>query len=328
MAGSGGTATGGSSTGGDSATGAASSGGAASGGAASGGAASGGAASGGAASGGAASGGAASGGGNSADDCAGDPCQHGGVCTDGDDDFTCDCPAGYDGKSCEIDIDECAGGPCQNGGVCTDGANDYSCACPAGYDGKKCENDIDECANNPCQNGGACTDGVNEYGCKCPEGFTGANCELSVGQITITEDMMVGTAYSWGRTPNEYSGGVCGSGESPGFAWTDTTGVVPASISIQVAAAWNCNDLPNTPRAVYLNGVEVGSILPAGDYASTCTCNYVVVPRTVEFTTTAPFVANGVNTVTFAFAAEDDCESYGANPDWDNAYGFITLGTP
>jgi hypothetical protein len=157
-------------------------------------------------------------------------------------------------------------------------------------------------------------------------GTSGANCEVLT--IPITQSMMVGTAYDCEKDPPEFSGGECGTGESPGFTWTDATGVTPTSISIQVAPAWNCNDLPDTPRAVFLNGVEVGGILPGGDTATTCTCEYTVVPRTVEFTTTAPFVAGGVNTVTFAFAAEDDCESYGANPEWDNAYGFIALTTP
>ena len=31
---------------------------------------------------------------------------------------------------------------CQNGSVCTDLVNDYECACPAGYEGKDCEIDI------------------------------------------------------------------------------------------------------------------------------------------------------------------------------------------
>ncbi len=278
--GSGGTAAGGSASGGDSSSGGAGTGGFGAIGA------SGGATSGGAASGGTASGGSASGGGNNADDC--------------------------------------ASAPCQNGGLCTDGDNDYTCACPAGYEGKDCEVDIDDCMPNPCKNGGQCTDAVNAYACKCPEGTAGSNCDALT--LPITQDMMLGTAYtSCSRIPPEFTGGVCGSDEAPGFTWTDATGVTPSSISISVAAAWNCNDLPNTPRAVYLNGVEVGSILPAGDDASTCTCNYTVVPRTVELTTTTPFVVGGVNTVTFAFASPTDCESYGANPEWDNAYGFIVL---
>jgi hypothetical protein len=37
------------------------------------------------------------------------------------------------------DIDECADAPCQNGGTCTDGVNDYTCTCVTGYSGDMCE---------------------------------------------------------------------------------------------------------------------------------------------------------------------------------------------
>ena len=38
------------------------------------------------------------------------------------------------------DINECASNPCQNGGTCTDGINQYTCACVPGYDGAECQN--------------------------------------------------------------------------------------------------------------------------------------------------------------------------------------------
>ena len=38
-----------------------------------------------------------------------------------------------------LDPDDCASSPCQYGGACTDGLDDYSCACPAGTTGKSCE---------------------------------------------------------------------------------------------------------------------------------------------------------------------------------------------
>ena len=37
------------------------------------------------------------------------------------------------------DINECSSTPCQNGGSCTDGVNEYMCACLAGYEGDNCE---------------------------------------------------------------------------------------------------------------------------------------------------------------------------------------------
>ena len=37
------------------------------------------------------------------------------------------------------DIDECAPKPCQNGGTCTDGINEYTCTCAAGYTDNNCQ---------------------------------------------------------------------------------------------------------------------------------------------------------------------------------------------
>ena len=38
------------------------------------------------------------------------------------------------------DIDECSSDPCQNGGTCEDGVNEYTCQCATGYTGTNCEN--------------------------------------------------------------------------------------------------------------------------------------------------------------------------------------------
>ena len=37
------------------------------------------------------------------------------------------------------DVDECSSNPCENGGTCNDGINEYSCQCVAGYTGANCE---------------------------------------------------------------------------------------------------------------------------------------------------------------------------------------------
>ena len=38
-----------------------------------------------------------------------------------------------------VDINECAIIPCLNGGTCTDGVNNYTCSCAAGFTGNDCE---------------------------------------------------------------------------------------------------------------------------------------------------------------------------------------------
>lgn len=40
------------------------------------------------------------------------------------------------GAKCEVDIDECDSAPCQNGGLCKDGMEDFQCQCRPGYLGK------------------------------------------------------------------------------------------------------------------------------------------------------------------------------------------------
>ena len=37
------------------------------------------------------------------------------------------------------DVDVCSSNPCENGGTCMDGINEYSCQCVAGYTGANCE---------------------------------------------------------------------------------------------------------------------------------------------------------------------------------------------
>ena len=38
-----------------------------------------------------------------------------------------------------IDVDDCMPNPCENGGNCTDGINEYNCTCAPGYTGVNCE---------------------------------------------------------------------------------------------------------------------------------------------------------------------------------------------
>lgn len=46
------------------------------------------------------------------------------------------------GDYCEDEINECMARPCLNGGTCSDAFNDFSCDCPPGYNGKRCEWDV------------------------------------------------------------------------------------------------------------------------------------------------------------------------------------------
>jgi len=37
------------------------------------------------------------------------------------------------------DVDECASNPCQNGGTCNNGENQYTCTCTVGYTDTHCD---------------------------------------------------------------------------------------------------------------------------------------------------------------------------------------------
>lgn len=71
-------------------------------------------------------------------------------------------------------MNECVSRPCQNGGLCVDGVNQYTCKCMIGFQGVNCEIDINECQSNPCSSNAICTTPqVNMYQCTCQNGYSG-----------------------------------------------------------------------------------------------------------------------------------------------------------
>ena len=114
------------------------------------------------------------------DDCFSSPCQNGGTCIDGLQDYTCQCPSGTSGKDCNININECESEPCQNGAICTNGFGAPVCDCLPGYYGNLCQYShflvSKHCDASPCQNGGSCSQGRDTFNCRCPVGFSGKTC--------------------------------------------------------------------------------------------------------------------------------------------------------
>ncbi|XP_002030177.2 cubilin homolog [Drosophila sechellia] len=79
---------------------------------------------------------------------------------------------------------ECLSDPCKNGGTCHDAYKGFQCECPAGWQGESCEDDVNECFTlagtdlDGCLNHGQCINTPGSYRCVCRNGFTGTHCRL------------------------------------------------------------------------------------------------------------------------------------------------------
>jgi len=116
-------------------------------------------------------------------------CLNGGRCIDGDGfDYYCECPMGWAGKQCQIDVDECSSNPCQNGGVCIDALGSYECACPYGFTGTFCEQTVEQCDNSLCNYRGFCLVENDENRCYCVPDFHGNACQFQYNECLIPDN--------------------------------------------------------------------------------------------------------------------------------------------
>ncbi len=107
-------------------------------------------------------------------------------------------------------VDNCLSDPCFRG-TCVSQPNGFTCQCPPGYTGDSCDIDIDECESNPCLNGD-CTDQVNSYQCSCLPGFTGPNCEIEASPTynctdrnpCTPENILAGSFYFAADDPGRF----------------------------------------------------------------------------------------------------------------------------
>ncbi|XP_017711711.1 PREDICTED: fibulin-7 isoform X2 [Rhinopithecus bieti] len=120
-------------------------------------------------------------------ECSSQPCQNGGTCVEGVNQYRCICPPGRTGNRCQhqaqTDVNECElygqeGRPRLCMHTCVNTPGSYRCTCPSGYltlaDGKSCE-DVDECVGlQPvCPQGTTCINTGGSFQCvspECPEG--------------------------------------------------------------------------------------------------------------------------------------------------------------
>jgi hypothetical protein len=73
-------------------------------------------------------------------------------------------------------VNLCGPDTCSNGGTCSNTIESFLCQCPPGFTGVRCE--IDLCLiNNPCQNNGVCyVDVRGMLQCNCSAPFSGPTC--------------------------------------------------------------------------------------------------------------------------------------------------------
>ncbi|PVD38421.1 hypothetical protein C0Q70_01036 [Pomacea canaliculata] len=108
-------------------------------------------------------------------------CENGGTPIIYFHEFTCTCPEGYYGTTCENWIDPCAPNPCYNYGSCIRQGINYTCWCPPGFTGNQCQVDSqNNCQNNTCSDIRFCRDKINSADCVCPSvgNYTGPQCAV------------------------------------------------------------------------------------------------------------------------------------------------------
>ncbi|NXK56084.1 FBLN7 protein, partial [Chauna torquata] len=69
-------------------------------------------------------------------------------------------------------IDDCSSNPCANGGTCVDGNQSYTCLCPRGWSGTSCQSPVYACINSSFSRQPRCAEGrPGSRHCSCDAGF-------------------------------------------------------------------------------------------------------------------------------------------------------------
>ncbi|CAG08131.1 unnamed protein product, partial [Tetraodon nigroviridis] len=169
--------------------------------------------------------------------CINNPCQKGSNCdinpVTGN--YSCICPPGYIGASCDQDFDECSLGsnPCEHAGKCINTKGSFQCKCQRGYVGARCELDVNECMSNPCMNEATCLDKIGGFRCICMlvvktvlshslsnpshanwPGYTGEFCEIDTDECANSPCLNSGTCIDkinafHCQCPTGFTGNIC-----------------------------------------------------------------------------------------------------------------------
>uniref|UniRef100_A0AAF5I050 Uncharacterized protein n=1 Tax=Strongyloides stercoralis TaxID=6248 RepID=A0AAF5I050_STRER len=100
-------------------------------------------------------------------------------------DYTCLCSSRYSGNDCELDLNMCSDNPCPPGVKCHSLINDFFCNCPIGFTGKTCQirGNWDPCNSNPCGKYGTCLAFQSSFICNCTNGYSGKFCTTPFSRI-------------------------------------------------------------------------------------------------------------------------------------------------
>ena len=82
------------------------------------------------------------------------------------------------GLRCEKNINDCFGSPCKHGGRCTDGNNNFSCDCDDDWLGNTCEIK-NLCKDIDCKNSGKCKYDNGNFTCHCEHPYNGPTCNMA-----------------------------------------------------------------------------------------------------------------------------------------------------
>ncbi|XP_038072278.1 uncharacterized protein LOC119740886 isoform X2 [Patiria miniata] len=162
------------------------------------------------------------------ENCDSGPCLVGGTCISSTDGFTCQCPDGYEGRTCGnvvhcvVSLDpsgvlvvvsdqqdiylpgELVQFDCPDGYYLRGSANRI-CQTDFTWSGKPAECIADPCNSSPCSNGGNCTSNLGELTCRCPVGFGGSTCadETGCAPPSVSSNMTLGETHPWFKYGDE-----------------------------------------------------------------------------------------------------------------------------
>jgi hypothetical protein len=255
---------------------------------------------------------------NDLNPCTSDTCNPATGCV-----FTNTTDACDDGLVCTVG-DRCAGGSCRGTPIvcndnnpCTDDACDHvSGACVYTSDDANACSDGNPCTQTDSCHAGVCN-GANVLQCSgsCPPGSTqvGGVCQTV---YTIGAGLLDNLdAYCDDTGVNRYNG--C-DGSNYGFHWTDLVSglATVARVDVQLESGLAC---AAELSSVNLNGVPVGSFIPAG----WCGCYSGHGPIALSNVASAAYAMNGVNTI--SIAPSSDCEGLSKSANFGNNFARVTV---